>query len=77
MALESDNGGEGHYIILANDEYHDDPNVGNPVRAKSPKHALAKRGMLGYERIRVYQLREKPTGDCEYWDQDDIERMEQ
>jgi hypothetical protein len=73
MPMESENGGKGHYIILAVDGYHGEPNVGNPVRAESPRDALEKRGMLGYERIRVYQLREKPTGDCEYWDQDDFD----
>jgi len=73
MPLQSDNGGKGWYIILANDEYHDDPNVGNPVRADSPSQAVKKRGMAGYQRIKVYQLREKVTSDCEYWDGDELD----
>jgi len=73
MALESKNGGEGWYIILGADEYHDEPNVGSPIRADSPAHAVQKRGMVGYERIKVYQLREKPTSDCEFWGREDLD----
>jgi hypothetical protein len=68
-----ENGEDGWYIVLANNDYHDEPNIGHPVRAQSPEHAIRKRAMEKYEIIRVYQLREKPTGACEYWDESVIE----
>lgn len=70
---DSERGGDGWYIILAADGYHDKPNVGSPIRADSPEHAVSKRGMMGYEKIKVYPVKEKPTGDCEYWDGDDLD----
>jgi len=73
MALENDNGGKGWYLILGKDEYEEDPNEGAPIRADSPTNAVQKRGMADYKRIKVYQLREKATTACEYWDGEELE----
>lgn len=67
----------GYYIVATKDG--DEERYRPPRRAPNPEEAVYRRGVIpeDYDEVTVYQITETPTGDCKYWDKDDLYLMEE
>lgn len=63
----------GYYIVATHDG--EEIKLRQPKQAPNPEEAVTDRGVIPeeYEQVRVFPVKETPTGDCKFWDKEDMD----